>query len=261
MRKARLTFRTAAMGFFSSITAFDVLIEAIGILGIIASIISFQCKKHSRLLLFRSANESLFALQYGLLGAYTGMAMNVIGVVRNIVFTELVKRKKSTVPARIAFGAVFVVFVAVTWAGFKSLLSGTAKVISTFAYGSTNFALTRVLIFITSTSWFVYNLLVKSYAGCACELLTIGSIIVSLIRYKSDKKKLAVATADAAATDTTTDSTANNYTATADTADTATADATHDDTATDETIVAQTAAATTDGQNIIENVTDEQKEN
>ena len=97
------------MGFISSITAFDVLIEAIGILGIIASIISFQCKKHSRLLLFRSANESLFALQYGLLGAYTGMAMNVIGVVRNIVFTELVKRKKSTVPARIAFGAVFVV--------------------------------------------------------------------------------------------------------------------------------------------------------
>ncbi len=257
------------MGFFSSITAFDVLIEAIGILGIIASIISFQCKKHSRLLLFRSANESLFALQYGLLGAYTGMAMNVIGVVRNVVFTELVKRKKSTVPARIAFGAVFVVFVAVTWAGFKSLLSGTAKVISTFAYGSTNFALTRVLIFITSTSWFVYNLLVKSYAGCACELLTIGSIIVSLIRYKSDKKKLAVATADAAATDTTTDGTANNYTATADTADTATADTadtatadtTHDDTATDETIVAQTAAATTDGQNIIENVTDERKEN
>lgn len=249
------------MGFFSSITAFDVLIEAIGILGIIASIISFQCKRHSRLLLFRSANESLFALQYGLLGAYTGMAMNVIGVVRNIVFTELVKRKKSTVPARIAFGAVFVVFVAVTWAGFKSLLSGTAKVISTFAYGSTNFALTRVLIFITSTSWFVYNLLVKSYAGCACELLTIGSIIVSLIRYKSDKKKLAVATADTATTDTATDGTTNNYTATADTADTATADATHDDTATDETIVAQTAAATTDGQNIIENVTDEQKEN
>lgn len=249
------------MGFFSSITAFDVLIEAIGILGIIASIISFQCKKHSRLLLFRSANESLFALQYGLLGAYTGMAMNVIGVVRNIVFTELVKRKKSTVPARIAFGAVFVVFVAVTWAGFKSLLSGTAKVISTFAYGSTNFALTRVLIFITSTSWFVYNLLVKSYAGCACELLTIGSIIVSLIRYKSDKKKLAVATADAAATDTTIGGTANNYTATADTADTATDETTLDDTATDETIVAQTADATTDGQNIIENVTDEQKEN
>ncbi len=247
------------MGFFSSITAFDVLIEAIGILGIIASIISFQCKKHSRLLLFRSANESLFALQYGLLGAYTGMAMNVIGVVRNIVFTELVKRKKSTVPARIAFGAVFVVFVAVTWAGFKSLLSGTAKVISTFAYGSTNFALTRVLIFITSTSWFVYNLLVKSYAGCACELLTIGSIIVSLIRYKSDKKKLAVATADAASTNTTTADTAD--TATADTADTATDKTTLDDTATDKTIVAQTAAATTDGQNIIENVTDEQKEN
>ncbi|MDE6401184.1 MAG: YgjV family protein, partial [Clostridiales bacterium] len=94
--------------------------------------------------------------------------------------------------------AIFVVFIAVTWSGFKSALSGTAKVISTFAYGSTNFALTRVLIFITSTSWFIYNLLVKSYAGCACELLTLGSIVVSLVRYKSNKKKAAVAALSAA---------------------------------------------------------------
>lgn len=189
--------RTAIMTFFSSITAFDVLVEAIGVLGIIASVISFQCKKHNRLLLFRSANESLFALQYGLLGAYTGMAMNIIGVARNIVFTKLVEKNKSTIPARVAFSAAFVIFIAVTWSGFKSLLSGTAKVISTFAYGSTNFALTRVLIFITSTSWFVYNLLVKSYAGCACELLTLGSIVVSLVRYGMNKKKAAAGIAPA----------------------------------------------------------------
>ena len=43
----------------------------------------------------------------------------------------------------------------------------------------------------------MYNLLVKSYAGCACELLTLGSIVVSLVRYGMNKKKAAAGIAPA----------------------------------------------------------------
>ena len=66
----------------------DVIIQLIGGLGIIASIISFQCKKHNSILIFRTLNEGIFALQYFLLGAYTGMAMNLVRCIRNIIFTK-----------------------------------------------------------------------------------------------------------------------------------------------------------------------------
>ena len=61
----------------------QIIIQAIGILGILASVIAFQKKKHNQILLFKTLNEFLFAIQYFLLGAYTGMAMNLVGCVRN----------------------------------------------------------------------------------------------------------------------------------------------------------------------------------
>lgn len=72
----------------------QIIIQSIGALGIIASIISFQTKKHNQILLFRTLNEFLFAIQYVLLGAYTGMAMNLVGCVRNIIFTKQVEKGK-----------------------------------------------------------------------------------------------------------------------------------------------------------------------
>ena len=166
----------------------NIVIQGIGVLGILASILSFQCKKHNRLMALRTANELLFAIQYGLLGAYTGLAMNLIGCVRNTVFTEMVKRNKSTMLMRYLFSGAFVLFTILTWDGYKSILSGFAKVVSTFAYGSPNTKLVRALILLTSSCWFFYNLLVRSYAGVACETFTIISILVGIIRLDIRKK-------------------------------------------------------------------------
>lgn len=84
---------------------------------------------------------------------------------------------------RFLFSGLFLLFSIFTWAGLKSILIAIAKVLSTFAYGSKNTAFVRVMILLTSTSWFVYNLIVRSYAGCVCELFTICSIIVGILRF------------------------------------------------------------------------------
>ena len=164
------------------IITYNIFVQAIGVIGIISSIISFQCKRHKPLMIFRTGNELFFALQYFLLGAYTGTAMNLIGCVRNVIFAEMVERKKSTVSMRFIFSGLFLLFSVFTWAGFKSILVAAAKVLSTFAYGSKNIAFVRVMILITSISWFTYNFIVRSYAGCVCEFLTICSIIAGIIR-------------------------------------------------------------------------------
>ena len=160
----------------------EILIQGIGVLGILASILSFQCRKHSRILALRTANELLFAVQYAMLGAYTGMAMNLVGCVRNTVFSAQVRRGQSTQATRLAFSALFLIMTALTWAGPKSLLSGVAKVVSTYAYGSSNTALVRLMILFTSTCWLIYNAAVGSYAGVACEGFTLCSIVVGMIR-------------------------------------------------------------------------------
>ncbi len=169
-------------------TIYNFVLQGVGVLGIIASILSFQCKRHKPLMIFRTLNEALFAVQYIMLGAYTGAAMNIVGSTRNIIFTKMVEKGKDTKILRAVFSAVFIIFCLATWDGVKSILVGIAKVISTFAYGSSSTAFVRIMIFFTSTAWLIYNLMVGSYAGFACEAFTLCSIIAGIIRIDIMKK-------------------------------------------------------------------------
>lgn len=160
----------------------NIIIQTIGGLGILASIISFQCNKHKAVLFFRTMNEFIFAIQYFLLGAYTGVAMNLVGCVRNIVFSKQVEHGKSTSKAIAFFSVLFAVFGLMVWQGSKSILIIAAKVLSTLAYGNKNMTFVRSTILITSSCWLVYNLFVSSAAGALCELFTLVSIIAGIIR-------------------------------------------------------------------------------
>lgn len=161
----------------------QIIIQAIGGLGIIASIIAFQTKKHNQILLFKTLNEFLFAIQYFLLGAYTGMAMNLVGCVRNIIFTKQVEKGKKTIFSVILFSILFTAFGIVTWGGAKSLLIIVAKVLSTVAYSNKNTTVVRGIILITSISWLIYNVCVFSIAGILCEAFTLISLVVGIIRF------------------------------------------------------------------------------
>lgn len=160
----------------------EIITQLVGIVGIIASIISFQCKKHKSILFFRTMNELFFGIQYFLLGAYTGMAMNIVGCVRNTVFTKEIVRGKKTILSTVTFSLLFVVFGIVTWQGFKSMLIIVAKVLSTVAYGNKNTTFVRIMIFITCTSWLIYNCYVNSIAGIICEAFTLISLVAGVIR-------------------------------------------------------------------------------
>ena len=163
--------------------AITVIKEVFGLLGIIAAILAFQCKRHNRVLAYRTANELLFGVQYVLLGAWTGMAMNLVGSIRNIIFAEEVKRGKSTRLTALIFCLFFTVAGIITWEGPKSILIISAKVISSLAYGNKNLLVMRLLVLLTCSAWLTYNIFVASYAGVACEVLTLSSIIIALFRY------------------------------------------------------------------------------
>ena len=160
----------------------EIFIQLIGGIGVLASIISFQCKKHNKILLFRTLNEAFFALQYFLLGAYTGMVMNIIGCVRNIIFSKQVERNQKTTTTATIFCGLFFVLGVVAWQGPKSILIIIAKILSTIAYGNKNTTVVRAIIFVTSTSWLIYNYSVFSIAGVICEAFTLVSLVAGVIR-------------------------------------------------------------------------------
>ena len=109
----------------------EILIQLIGVLGILASCAAFQCKKHRHILNLRTLSEFIFAVQYLLLGAYTGMAADLIGCLRNQIFTRQIAAGKKTNGSIAIFSLAFALFGILTWEGPKSILVIIAKVLST----------------------------------------------------------------------------------------------------------------------------------
>lgn len=160
-----------------------IIAQLLGGLAIIASILAFQYNKHNKIIFFRTLNEFLGAVHYILLGAYTGAAVNLIGCVRNYIFTKLVEKNKKTAPYIILFSVLFAAFGILTWQGKLSILIIAAKILSTIAYGNKNATVVRILTLLTSSSWLIYNISVLSITGSICEAMTLISIISGIIRF------------------------------------------------------------------------------
>lgn len=165
------------------IDCFEIFIQSIGIIGIIAAIIAFQAKKHRNIILFRNANTLLFALQYFLLGAYSGAAMNMLSLLRNEIYSWCIKRNKKTIYAQIVFCSIYIVSGILTWAGIESLIIIISKLFSTYAFGVKDTKVLRILSLISVSCMLVYNIYARSWAGVICEIFTITSLIIALVRF------------------------------------------------------------------------------
>ena len=85
--------------------------------------------------------------------------------------------------ARIGLGVLFAVLGFLSWEGYISILIIFAKVLSTFAYGTTNMKKMRRMISITCICWICYNFYVGSIAGVISDACNLGSVIIGMIRY------------------------------------------------------------------------------
>lgn len=72
---------------------FKICVQFIGFIGAAFGFIAYQNNNHKKIMLFKTASELTFALQFVLLRAYTGVAMNLIGCARNLVFADRVKKE------------------------------------------------------------------------------------------------------------------------------------------------------------------------
>ncbi len=170
---------------------YEVFVQFIGIVGIIAGLSAFQCNKHSHALALKMTEEGSFGIQYLLLGGYTGAVLNLVGIFRNLIFTYLGKKDKQNELkyARIILSIVFAVLGLLSWEGYISVLIIFAKVLSTLAYGTTNMKKMRMMLSVTCVCWICYNTYVGSIAGVISDSCNFVSVMIGIIRYDIMKKE------------------------------------------------------------------------
>ena len=165
-----------------------ILIQIIGIVAMICSVSSFQLNKHKHIMLVQILATALFGLQYFLLGAYTGLALDIAGVLRDIVYYNKDKKWASSNWWTVFWVLVMLVVGIFTYQNWISLLMTAAMMLNTVSFSFTKPKLVRTTILISSPLLLVYNILTGSIGGVINELFTEISSVVGIIRYDIKKK-------------------------------------------------------------------------
>ncbi|MGI6003687.1 MAG: YgjV family protein [Lachnospiraceae bacterium] len=163
----------------------DILIQAIGFLGVLFFFISYQVKDNRRLFIIQTLGCLTFSLQFALLGAFGGCLSLFINITRNIMLTKYDECKAIRWKGWIAvFAALSIVSALFTWDGWISILPVVGTVSGTIGCWTNNAGKIRAVnLCVNSPGMMLYDVLVGSWGGVLNEGMTMLSIIISIARF------------------------------------------------------------------------------
>ena len=162
---------------------------------------SFWCKKRENILKLQFIANTLFAVQYLLLSAYTATALSVISIVRAFVFAKKNEckndEKKSNQIIKwnsmwilITFVLAYIISSLVSWDGVVSSMALAATLVYTFAMWADKPQYIRVGSNIASIFWITHNYMVGGYIGCVTEtILFVSNTVAIITNIVKDRRK------------------------------------------------------------------------
>lgn len=159
-------------------------VQLVGLLALLLDISSVQFRLRKHILMVQIIASFTWAMHFLLLGAITGSAMNLVGVVRSISYFVFKDSKRNVlVPASIVL--LSAVATTLVWQGYVSLLPMFAMMIAAIAFWQLDEQKIRVLLLLAAPLWFIYNYIFESYAGMLSDAIATISLVIALYRYRS----------------------------------------------------------------------------
>lgn len=163
--------------------------QALGIVAVILGFITYQMRSQKALLVVNMITCAVFCVHYLLIGAISGFALNAVGFVRNIVYTNRDKKLFASPVWPYVFGAVMLLAGILTWQDWRSVLMVCALVINSLALSLKNPQHIRFSLLITCPLVLIYDLLLHSYGGMVYEGMSIVSSVIGIVRFRKTGKE------------------------------------------------------------------------
>ena len=164
-------------------SANNLLIQAVGLIGTALYFLSFQCRRNRSLFRVQFLSYLFYTTHLLLLGAVTGGVSYIINTLRSLCLGSKWKFARTWAMCLIIC-LLQIATLIVTWAGWISLLPVAANIASTIGGYTHNPRTIRLAgLFINSPLWIVYDIIVGSWAGLADEAVSDVSMVISIIRF------------------------------------------------------------------------------
>ena len=160
--------------------------------------LTYYLEDRRKILIVNMTGIALQGIAFFILGAHTGLAMAIVGVIRNIIFIidekKYGKSEKISKKDIVILAIIYVVTVTLALAGYSSLMSLLIVLVSimfTYSVWQKNIIVYKVLGIPIATCAFLYNLYVGAVVGIVAEgviivAATIG-LILSLVKLRKKK--------------------------------------------------------------------------
>ena len=163
--------------------------QAVGACAIVFFFLSYQLRARKSIILCNLTSRILYILQYLLLGAFSGAVLDILGSVASVIaersdrgFIGKHKRLFFLLTNVIIIGAGL--FLAIRSQNPIDLFPIVGVTFHTAAFWLKDEQTIRRVSLIGSPFWLAYNFLSKAYSSAFGDAITIGSLIIALIRYR-----------------------------------------------------------------------------
>ena len=166
--------------------------QIIGIFAMVANVAAYQFKNRRNVILCQLVGSVLFAVNMFMLDALMGGLLNIVGIMRAIVY---INKDRLKIPVKLVNGIFMALYLAsyiLVFAAFgkePTSFNLLIEILPLIGMGAMTVGLSmkdskaiRVCGFINSPCWLIYNSLVFSLGGILCEVFGIVSVITAYIR-------------------------------------------------------------------------------
>ena len=176
----------------------NIIGQCLGIIAFAIFFLSYQVKDAKKLLLIQTIGTATLCVQYVLIQADSGWMLNIVCIIRNIIYYN---RNKAIFGKKIfsykfipyALAALMVGIGIVSWQGWYSILIIVGLAINTVCLSLPDAQKIRKSVLVTCPLVLLYNILITpmSIGGIINESVSITSALIGIIRLRSAKGKIA----------------------------------------------------------------------
>ena len=172
--------------------------QMLGFLAVATFLLSYQQKKRRNIILCNVLSRLLYVVQYLLLGAISGAVLDILGAISSVIAEKkehpyLKKRVRLVFFSMSAVVVAAGVTICLIHKSFLDLLPVAGVLLHTGAFWLSDEKRIRRVSLMGSPFWLVYNFASRAYGSAVGDLLTIGSILIAMIKYR-DRKGYSVET-------------------------------------------------------------------
>ena len=161
--------------------------QIFGFLATAITVCAYQIGDKKKLVFVQSLAIFCTSTGFLLLGAMPGFALNVVCLVRNVVFYFQKEGSRTAYVTGIGFAVILGITGALSWQGPVSLFIILALMANTVITSLGNPQFLRKSLLVTCCMVIAYNVMVFNLGGILNESLSIVSAIVGLIRHRKPK--------------------------------------------------------------------------